>query len=66
MHLKDGSRIGGKYGKYSYASSYPEEDQLYLEQVYYVDENGKFEQPVPRSQGMIIRGDEILAVEFFE
>jgi hypothetical protein len=64
VHLNDGSRIGGKFGQSSYASSYPEEEQLYLQEIYAVDENGNFDQaPLPNSEGMIIFGRDIKTVE---
>lgn len=66
VHLKDGRLIGGKYQKNSYASSYPAEEQIYLEQVWRLDEDGKFIEAVERSKGIILLKSEISAVEFFE
>lgn len=66
VHLKDGRLIGGKYQENSYASSYPAEEQIYLEQVWRLDENGKFIEAVERSKGIILFKSEISAVEFFE
>jgi len=65
VHLKDKRKIGGKFAKNSFASSYPSEEQIYLEEVWTLDENGKFKEPLKRSGGIIILGKEILAVEFF-
>jgi hypothetical protein len=66
VHLKDGRLIGGRYQEKSYASSYPAEEQIYLEQVWRLDENGKFLEAIGRSKGIIIFNSEITAVEFFE
>lgn len=42
MHLKNGTRIGAKYSAKSFASSYPAEEQIYVEQAWRHDDNGKF------------------------
>lgn len=66
VHLKDGRKIGGVFNKDSFASSYPAEEQIYLETVWKLDEQGNFQRAVERSKGIIILKDEILAVEFYE
>jgi len=66
VHLKDGRRIGGKYDTNSFASSYPAEEQIYLEEVWKLDEKGKFIEPVERSKGILIPGREISMIEFFK
>jgi hypothetical protein len=65
VHLRDGRKIGGKYDINSFTSSYPAEEQIYLEEVWELDEGGKFIKPIDRSKGIIIIGKEILSVEFF-
>lgn len=64
--LKDGRKIGGIYGASSYVSSYPLQEQIYLETIWKLDENGAFVAPVERSKGVIILGEDISTVEFFE
>ncbi|TFH47086.1 MAG: hypothetical protein E4G94_00930 [ANME-2 cluster archaeon] len=66
VHLKDGRKIGGKFDYKSFASSNPAEEQIYLEEVWKLDENGKFSEPVERTKGIIILSAEILSIEFFE
>jgi hypothetical protein len=66
VHLKNGHKIGGIYSTKSFASSYPEEGQIYLEQVWKLDDNGAFHKPIDRSRGIVILKDEIIAVEFFK
>jgi hypothetical protein len=66
VHLKDGRKIGGRYDTNSFASSNPAEEQIYLEELWELDEEGNFIKPIARSRGMIILGKEIMAVEFFE
>jgi len=67
IHLKDGKKIGGKFFENSFASSYPFEEQIYLEEIWELDEKGEeFIRPIERSKGMIILGEEISGIEFFE
>lgn len=66
VHLKDGRRIGGKYDTNSFVSSYPAEEQIYLEEVWKLDEKGKFIEPIERTKGILILGREISMIEFFE
>jgi len=65
VHLKDGRKIGGKYDENSFASSFPAEEQIYLEEIWQLDKKGAFIKSVERTKGMIIFKDEILSVEFF-
>jgi len=66
VHLNNGKKVGGMLGKNSFASSYPTEEEIYLEELWELDDEGRFIKPIERSKGMIILGGEILAVEFFE
>ncbi len=65
VHLKDGRRIGGIYGTNSFTSSYPAKEQIYLEQVWELDNECRFLHHVERSEGIIILEHEILCVELF-
>jgi hypothetical protein len=66
VHLQNGQKIGGRFDVESYASSDPAEEHIYLEEVWVLDEEGRFLSRVERSRGIIIMKDEIRAVEFFE
>jgi hypothetical protein len=66
VHLKDGRRVGGKYSTHSRASAYPNQRQLYLEELWLLNKNGSFNKPVERSSGAIIIEDEISIIEFFK
>ncbi|MFZ5947463.1 MAG: DUF6338 family protein [Stygiobacter sp.] len=65
IHLKNGKMIGGKYSTDSFASSYPDKEQIYLEEVWKLDENGVFISKIERTKGIIIIGDDISSIEFF-
>lgn len=66
VHLKDGRRIGGRFDTESFASSFPAKEQIYLQEVWELDEKGEFKNPVERTNGIIILGDEMSLIEFFE
>jgi hypothetical protein len=62
--LKDGSRVGGFFGEKSFASSDPGERDLFIEDVFRVVEDGEW-QPVPRNNGIFIKGEEIKHIEIW-
>lgn len=65
VHMKDGRRIGGRYDTRSFASSYPAEEQIYLEEVWHLDKKGRFKERVESTQGLIISKADFEAIEFF-
>ena len=65
VHLKDLRKIAGVYGERSFASSNPAPPQIYLEDVWELDETGHFLRPVDESEGILLLESEILAIEFF-
>ena len=66
VHLKNGKKIGGLYDVNSLSSSDPAEEQIYLEEVWKLDDNGGFDKRVDRTKGMIILDEEISCIELFE
>ena len=66
LHLKSGDLIGGLYGENSFAPSFPNEQDLYLEEVWRVDGNGQFIEKIDETGGLLIRDQEIEFLEFFE
>ncbi|MBF8271468.1 MAG: hypothetical protein HW380_573 [Magnetococcales bacterium] len=65
VHLTDGRRVGGRYDSQSFSTSYPDEPQIYLEEVWKLDDEGAFVEKVKSSRGIVILGKDILSVEFF-
>ncbi len=63
VHLKDGGRVGGYFGPKSFAGLHPISGHLYLEQLWYMDEQGRFTSPVPDSRGLILRPNDYKYVE---
>jgi hypothetical protein len=66
VHMADGRRVGGRYAKGSQASSYPADEQLYLREVWRLDEEGRFIGKVERTGGVIVGMKDVQALEFFE
>lgn len=63
IKLIDGTSVAGYFGPESSASSDPKERDIYLERVYNV-QDGVW-QPLERTAGILIRGDQIRWVGFF-
>lgn len=66
IKLKNGEFIGGKYASASFTSSYPAEEQIYLEETWVLNKENMFERPVEKSAGIIIMSNEISYVELFQ
>jgi hypothetical protein len=64
--MKDMRRIGGRFGESSFASSNPAEPQIYIEEVSKLDEEGRFEEAVDGTSGILVLEKDLLAIEFFE
>ena len=65
VHLNNGRVIGGLYGPGSFASSYPEKEDLYLQEVWKVDAKGKFIEKISGSKGLLVNYDVIEYIELF-
>jgi hypothetical protein len=63
--LADGSTVAGIFSARSFASSDAAERDLFLEQLYRVEDDGPW-QPVPMNRGVWIRGEAIRAIEFLQ
>jgi len=65
LHMKNGKTLRGKFGKNSFASSYPSERQLYIEELWKPGDKGGLNSKINRSKGAIISQDEISHIEFY-
>jgi hypothetical protein len=63
--LLDGTKVAGFMGTNSFASSAPNAEDLYLEQVYALNSGILTTEPVPNSGGVWIQGNQIRFVEFY-
>lgn len=62
--LKDGSTVAGLFGTKSFASSDPQERDIFVEEVFCINDEGKWESAT-RNNGILIRGEQIKYIEFF-
>ncbi|MBI9038692.1 MAG: hypothetical protein JEY97_11210 [Bacteroidales bacterium] len=63
--LKNGRKIGGKYGKNSFSSTYPNPEELYLEELWELNKNNGFKKIEPQTEGILITEKEISTIEFY-
>ncbi|HEY0500938.1 MAG TPA: DUF6338 family protein [Kutzneria sp.] len=63
MRLKDGAWAGGWYGSQSYATSYPQPAELFLQTAWIMDPDGSFVRPIERSAGMHVRATDVDLLE---
>lgn len=64
FHLKTGKMLGGYFGGRSYAATYPQEPEIYVEEVWRVDERGEFIEKVEGTLGCVVRAAECERIEF--
>jgi hypothetical protein len=64
--LRDGERVAGLFGPNSNASLYPEAQDLYMEQAWRLDEEGRFMQALEGSRGLLLRREDADIIEFLE
>lgn len=62
--MKDGSMVGGRFGTRSFASSDPDERDVYIQEVFKIDEEGPW-QRIPQNNGILVKSDEIKYIEFW-
>jgi hypothetical protein len=55
VQLMDDSVIGGRFGRESFASSWPDPGHLFMQEVWRLDEDGYFVEPLLRSAGILLR-----------
>lgn len=55
MRMRDGAWVGGWYGSRSYATSYPQPAEIYLESAWLMRPDGGFDRPVRDTAGLHIR-----------
>ncbi|MBB5157063.1 DUF6338 family protein [Saccharopolyspora phatthalungensis] len=61
--LKDGTWVGGWYGSRSYATSYPESAELFLESAWRMNPDGSFADRISQTAGLHVRASEIDVIE---
>ncbi|MNG13617.1 hypothetical protein D3C84_973050 [compost metagenome] len=64
VYLKNGNKVGGRFAGNSFASSFPAEEQIYLEEAWIISESGVLDRPVKKSAGVLVMASEISYMEF--
>lgn len=64
FYLKTGEMFGGLYAKGSNASSFPQDQQIYVHKLYRLDAEGRFVQEVENTQGAIINQEDCKMIGF--
>lgn len=64
FRLKEGDNMGGYFGQYSLASSFPTTSQVYVEEAWRLNEDGTFGERVESTVGAIVNLEECELVEF--
>ena len=65
FYNNNGRIIGGLYGPDSFTSSYPEKEDVYLQEIWKIDEAGRFMERIPGSKGVLVNYDVVEYIEFF-
>ena len=65
FHLKTGQKLGGLLAESSTASAYPYLPDIYVEEVWRVDEQGRFSKRIEQTAGALIKRDDCSHIEFF-
>lgn len=63
--LKNGRKIGGKYGLKSFSSTFPNPKEIYIEEVWKLNKNGGFKKKTKQTEGILITENEISTIEFY-
>jgi hypothetical protein len=64
--LTNGTMIAGKYSTKSFSSSYPSDEQIYLEEEWLLNNDGGFDRVKERTAGIIIVTNEIAYIELIQ
>lgn len=65
VHLTSGGLLAGYWGARSYAGSFPNDGDIYLEAVYAVGEGGTIGEPIPDTRGVLLQKRQYSYVELF-
>ena len=64
--LRNGERTGGEFGARSFASGYPDTQDIFLERAWHLDAEGRFMSPSPASKGMLVARSDVEVIEFLK
>ena len=64
FHLKNGKMVGGYFSSGSFASGYPDTQEIYVQEMWSLDEFGKFKKKIDRTAGGYIKAEDCDFIEF--
>ncbi|QTE28561.1 DUF6338 family protein [Pengzhenrongella sicca] len=64
VQLEDGHWLGGYFGGGSFASSFPNPQEIFVEEGWVINDDGTFTDVMHAPNGMIIKCDKALSVDF--
>lgn len=63
--LNDDKWVGGRFDRASFASSYPEPGHILVEELWSIDEDGRFQERLPGNPGLILRPTDYKIIRVF-
>ena len=66
IHLKSKNTIGGLFKDSSFASSFPASEDIYLEEIWKINEKGEFIEKLPQTAGMLVNIQTIEYIELYK
>lgn len=66
IHLNDGRMLGGLLSKGSYASTYPQRQDLFVQEEWRLDNTGRFVEKLSDTGGFLVNMDNCRLIEFME
>ena len=66
FHLKEGTQFGGYFGENSFATSSPSAPEIYVEEIWRLDEDGRFVERVEETGGAMVNREDCTRMEFFK
>lgn len=66
FHRKEGKDLGGYFGENSFAKASPNGQEIYVEEVWRLNEDGRFIERVEGTTGAIVHREDCDLIEFFE
>jgi hypothetical protein len=64
-HLKSGEMLGGLLAEHSCASRFPNDEDIYIEEVWKLDADGRFIERIEQTAGALIRRSDCTHIELF-
>ena len=66
VHLKSKNTIGGLFKGSSFASSFPASEDIYLEEIWRINEKGEFIEKLPQTAGLLVNTQNIEYIELYK